>query len=126
MWVIALDPLARELGNVRTRALIGDFRATLGDSSYVVVGQAVGREDPEGARRSVGAGIAAVTAIMSVTAALFLTVPAPLARLAGALHEHGCKADRMESRQAFAEKRAPVYRGWDDPQELTLARALSP
>ena len=40
-----------------------------------------------------------------------------LARLAAALHEHGCKADRMESRQAFSDKRAPVFKGWDDPQD---------
>jgi enoyl-CoA hydratase/carnithine racemase len=38
-----------------------------------------------------------------------------LERLAGALHAHGCAEDRMESRRAFAEKRKPVYRGWDDP-----------
>lgn len=40
-----------------------------------------------------------------------------LQRLAEALHEHGAKSDRMESRAAFAEKRAPVYKGWDDPQD---------
>ena len=44
-------------------------------------------------------------------------VPPPLQRLAGALHEHGCKEDRMESRQAFAEKRPPVFKGWDDPAD---------
>ena len=36
-------------------------------------------------------------------------------RLADALHEHGAKSDRMESRAAFAEKRAPNFKGWDDP-----------
>lgn len=40
-----------------------------------------------------------------------------LQRLAEALHEHGAKSDRMESRAAFAEKRAPVYKGWDDAQD---------
>ena len=44
-------------------------------------------------------------------------VSAPLGRLADALHEHGCQEDRMESRQAFAEKRKPVYKGWNDPQD---------
>lgn len=44
-------------------------------------------------------------------------VAAPLARLAAALHQHGCQDDRMESRRAFAEKRAPVYKGWDDPED---------
>ena len=46
--------------------------------------------------------------------------PVPTAeqqRLAGALHEHGAKSDLMESRAAFAEKRAPKFKGWDDPQD---------
>jgi enoyl-CoA hydratase/carnithine racemase len=46
--------------------------------------------------------------------------PAPNAdqeRLAAALHEHGAKSDLMESRAAFAEKRKPNFRGWDDPAE---------
>ena len=38
-------------------------------------------------------------------------------RLAVALHEHGCTEDRMESRRAFAEKRKPIYKGWDDPED---------
>src|SRR5438552_836726 len=36
-------------------------------------------------------------------------------RLAGALREHGAKSDLMESRAAFAEKRAPNFKGWEDP-----------
>jgi enoyl-CoA hydratase/carnithine racemase len=44
--------------------------------------------------------------------------PAPeQQRLAAALHEHGAKSDLMESRAAFAEKRAPNFKGWDDPQD---------
>jgi enoyl-CoA hydratase/carnithine racemase len=38
-------------------------------------------------------------------------------RLAAALHEHGAKSDLMESRAAFAEKRAPRFKGWNDPQD---------
>ena len=38
-------------------------------------------------------------------------------RLAAALHEHGAKSDLMESRAAFAEKRAPKFKGWDDPED---------
>ena len=46
--------------------------------------------------------------------------PAPNAdqqHLAGMLHEHGAKSDLIESRAAFAEKRAPRFKGWDDPQD---------
>ena len=38
-------------------------------------------------------------------------------RLAGALREHGAKSDLMESRAAFAEKRRPDFKGWDDPKD---------
>jgi enoyl-CoA hydratase/carnithine racemase len=38
-------------------------------------------------------------------------------RLAKALHDHGAKSDLMESRAAFAEKRKPNFKGWDDPQD---------
>jgi enoyl-CoA hydratase/carnithine racemase len=40
-----------------------------------------------------------------------------LQRLAAALKEHGAKSDLMESRAAFAEKRAPRFKGWDDPED---------
>src|SRR5690349_8897252 len=38
-------------------------------------------------------------------------------RLAAALHEIGAKSDLIESRAAFAEKRRPNWRGWDDPAD---------
>ncbi|HTV89441.1 MAG TPA: enoyl-CoA hydratase-related protein [Stellaceae bacterium] len=38
-------------------------------------------------------------------------------RLAAALHEHGAKSDLIESRAAFAEKRRPLWKGWDDPED---------
>lgn len=44
-------------------------------------------------------------------------VPAPQERLAERLHEHGAKSDLMESRAAFAEKRPPNFKGWDDPAD---------
>ncbi|HEY7294187.1 MAG TPA: enoyl-CoA hydratase/isomerase family protein [Dehalococcoidia bacterium] len=44
-------------------------------------------------------------------------VPEELERLAGRLREHGAKEDLMESRRAFAEKRAPRFKGWDDPED---------
>jgi enoyl-CoA hydratase/carnithine racemase len=44
--------------------------------------------------------------------------PAPeMQRLAAALKEHGAKSDLMESRAAFAEKRAPRFKGWDSPED---------
>jgi enoyl-CoA hydratase/carnithine racemase len=45
------------------------------------------------------------------------SVAPPFERLAGKLHLHGALEDRMESRRAFAEKRAPTYKGWDDPAD---------
>jgi enoyl-CoA hydratase/carnithine racemase len=46
--------------------------------------------------------------------------PAPTTnqqRLAGLLHDHGDKSDLMESRAAFAEKRRPNFKGWNDPED---------
>lgn len=40
-----------------------------------------------------------------------------LERLANALHDHGAKSDLMESRAAFAGKRAPNFKGWDNPND---------
>jgi enoyl-CoA hydratase/carnithine racemase len=42
---------------------------------------------------------------------------AEMRRLAAALHEHGAKSDLMESRAAFAEKRKPKFKGWNDPKD---------
>jgi enoyl-CoA hydratase/carnithine racemase len=44
-------------------------------------------------------------------------VAPPLQRLAARLNEHGAKDDLMESRRAFAEKRAPNFKGWNDPAD---------
>jgi len=44
--------------------------------------------------------------------------PAPeMKALADALHDHGAKSDLMESRAAFAEKRKPNFKGWNDPED---------
>ncbi len=37
--------------------------------------------------------------------------------LAARLKDHGAKDDLMESRKAFAEKRPPRFKGWDDPED---------
>jgi enoyl-CoA hydratase/carnithine racemase len=44
-------------------------------------------------------------------------VSRPLEQLAKKLHEHGAKDDLMESRRAFAEKRPPKFKGWNDPAD---------
>src|SRR6516164_9213768 len=45
-------------------------------------------------------------------------------RLATALKEHGAKSDLIESRAAFAEKRPPRFKGWDDPEDRYRLPAL--
>ena len=33
------------------------------------------------------------------------------------IRKHGAKSDLMESRAAFAEKRKPNFKGWNDPED---------
>ena len=40
-----------------------------------------------------------------------------LETLASRLRDHGSKDDLMESRKAFAEKRTPTWKGWNDPED---------
>ncbi|HKS92297.1 MAG TPA: enoyl-CoA hydratase/isomerase family protein [Tepidiformaceae bacterium] len=42
-------------------------------------------------------------------------VPRELEDLADRLRNHGALSDLTESRRAFAEKRKPEFKGWDDP-----------
>lgn len=73
---VAGHQVALQLAAITFMIPVGVAQAT-----SVVVGQAVGRGDPHGARRAVGAGMIAAAGFMTVTAVMFLTVPMPLARL---------------------------------------------
>jgi MATE family, multidrug efflux pump len=53
----------------------------VGDAASVLVGQAVGRGDPEATRGAARAALAAGFVFMATTATLFLCLPEPLARL---------------------------------------------
>ncbi len=53
----------------------------ISQAGAVRVGQAVGRDDPAGARAAVKASLLAGVAFMSTTAVIFLTLPGPLAGL---------------------------------------------
>jgi len=54
------------------------------------------------------------------------TAAPEMQRLADALREHGAKSDLMESRAAFAEKRAPQWKGWDEPADRYRLPTLDP
>jgi enoyl-CoA hydratase/carnithine racemase len=54
---------------------------------------------------------------LTMMRAMRATVPDRLEKLAALLKDHGAKSDLMESRKAFAEKRKPVFKGWDDPAD---------
>jgi len=44
-------------------------------------------------------------------------VSVELEDLATRLHRYGSRDDLLESRRAFVEKRAPVFKGWDNPED---------
>ena len=54
---------------------------------------------------------------LTMTRALRPSIPDELESLAARLRDHGARDDLMESRRAFAERRAPVFKGWDDPAD---------
>ncbi len=53
-------------------------------------------------------------------------VPDELEELAAKLKDHGCKDDLMESRKAFAEKRPPNFKGWNNPEDRKRTPKLAP
>jgi hypothetical protein len=54
-------------------------------------------------------------------------VPSPAQQnLAAELHEIGAKSDLIESRAAFAEKRRPEWKGWDNPEDRYRLPTLDP
>ena len=54
---------------------------------------------------------------LTIMRAMRPRLPAELDQFADRLRNHGAKSDLMESRRAFAEKRAPNFKGWDDPED---------
>ncbi|MGH2603656.1 MAG: enoyl-CoA hydratase/isomerase family protein, partial [Dehalococcoidia bacterium] len=61
---------------------------------------------------------------LQIMRALRPRVPDDLTRLADRLREHGAKDDLMESRRAFAEKRPPRFKGWDNPEDRSRTPTL--
>ncbi|MFO7286195.1 MAG: MATE family efflux transporter [Gammaproteobacteria bacterium] len=53
----------------------------IGSAAAVIVGHAVGRQDPDGVRRATAAALYVGAAFMTATGALFIGLPEPLARL---------------------------------------------
>lgn len=54
---------------------------------------------------------------LAIMRAMRPALPAEIDRLGDLLRDHGDKTDLMESRAAFAEKRAPNFKGWLEPQD---------
>jgi MATE family multidrug resistance protein len=74
-------PLASHQVALQLAALTFMLPVGVAQATSVLVGQAVGRGDPPGARRAAGAGLLVGVGFMTVTAALFLLLPRPLAAL---------------------------------------------
>jgi MATE family multidrug resistance protein len=73
---LAAHQIALNLASLTFMVPLGVAQATA-----VLVGRAVGRGDPDGARGAAGAGLGVGAAFMTTTAVIFLAAPGPLARL---------------------------------------------
>jgi MATE family multidrug resistance protein len=73
---LASHQVALQLAALTFMVPVGVAQAT-----SVLVGQAVGRGDPDAARRATGSGIVTGVGFMALTALMFLTVPQALAQL---------------------------------------------
>ena len=71
---LASHQVAMQLAALTFMVPVGIAQAT-----SVLVGQAVGRGDPQAARRAAGAGVLVGVGFMTLTALMFLTLPGPLA-----------------------------------------------
>jgi multidrug resistance protein, MATE family len=80
MGLLGAIPLASHQVALQLAALTFMVPLGVAQATSVLVGQAVGRSDPHGARRSTGAGLAVGVGFMAVTAILFLAMPGLLAR----------------------------------------------
>jgi MATE family multidrug resistance protein len=78
-WLGAI-PLASHQVALQFAALTFMVPVGVAQATSVLVGQAVGRGDPPGARRATGAGLVIGVGFMAITAVMFLTVPEQLAR----------------------------------------------
>ncbi|MCG8470043.1 MAG: MATE family efflux transporter [Gemmatimonadetes bacterium] len=72
---LASHQVALQLASLTFMVPLGVSQAT-----SIRVGHAIGRGDPDGARRATGAGIVIGVGFMAITAAVFLTIPELLAR----------------------------------------------
>jgi MATE family, multidrug efflux pump len=79
MGLMGTVPVASHQVALQLSALTFMVPVGVAQATGVLVGQAVGRGDPPGARRAAGAGLLTGAGFMTVTAALFLSVPVGLA-----------------------------------------------
>lgn len=80
MGLLGAIPLASHQVALQLSALTFMVPLGVAQATSVLVGQAVGRTDPPGARRATGAGLAVGVGFMTITAVLFLVMPGLLAR----------------------------------------------